>query len=110
MVDMLSLAGFDTLAAGSAAETIAIARQSSPDVILMDARLPEVDGFTTAQSLRDDPQTTHIPIVMVTAHATPEARELAEGAGCVGFVVKPFLPDDLIRAIERARRISSTTG
>ena len=65
--DVLRQAEFRTLEAATAAEGIALASEHLPDVILMDLRLPDLDGTEAARLLVADPRTSHIPVVAVTA-------------------------------------------
>ena len=66
---LLKPAGYVVLEARTAEEGIAVARTETPDLILMDISLPAMDGLTATRILKDDPQTKHIPIVALTAHA-----------------------------------------
>ncbi|HZM48923.1 MAG TPA: response regulator, partial [Vicinamibacteria bacterium] len=72
-----------------------------PDVIVMDLAMPDLDGLDCTRQLALSPTTRDIPVVVLTAHATSEARELAADAGCRGFMVKPFLPTLLIAEVGR---------
>ena len=85
--DYLEFSGFDQ----------AVALQ--PDIILMDASMPVLDGWQATRALKADPSTKHIPILALTAHAFDDARREAQDVGCDGFVTKPCLPDDLVNRI-----------
>ena len=70
-----------------------------PDVILMDLDLPVVDGWEASRQLKSNPQTRHIPIIALTAHAMSGSREKALAAGCDEFDTKPVDFDRLLGKI-----------
>ena len=91
--DVLRLAGFRTLEAGTAAEAIALASAQLPDVILMDLRLPDLDGTEAARTLRAAPRTSGIPIVALTALAVDARDDWLVEAGFAGAIGKPIDTD-----------------
>jgi len=91
--DVLRAARFRTLEAATAAEGIALASEHLPDVILMDLRLPDLDGTEAARMLRADPRTSHIPVVAVTALRLDASQAWLADAGFAGYVVKPIDTD-----------------
>jgi two-component system, cell cycle response regulator DivK len=86
--DVLRFAGFRTLEAGSGAEALALAFEHQPEVILMDIRLPDMDGTEAARRLKDDARTAGIPVVALTSLATNE-KSFRE-AGFDGYLEKPI--------------------
>ncbi len=99
--DVLNLAGFRTLEAATASEGIALASEHLPDVILMDLRLPDLDGREAARMLRADPRTSRIPIVALTALPVDAHDEWLLDAGFAGAIVKPIDTDafpEVVRA------------
>ena len=99
---MLTAAGHEHAEAQDAAMGIEIARASRPDVILMDIRMPGMDGLEATRILRRDPRTSAIPIIAVSAQAMLGDRERAIEAGCVGYVAKPVARVELLETIARA--------
>ena len=97
--DVLRYAGFRTLEAASAGEGIALAVSELPDVILLDIRLPDMDGTEAARRLKDDARTAGIPLVALTSLAMKGDREWFLGAGFNGYLEKPIsvreLPDQV---------------
>jgi len=88
--DVLSFAGFDVVEAQSGEEGLRIARETPPDLVLMDLQLPGIDGTETLRRLRRDTLVPHVPVVAVTALAMTEDKERAAQAGFDGYVEKPI--------------------
>ncbi len=88
--DVLQFHGFRTIEARTAAEGIALAAEQLPDVVLMDIRLPDMDGVEALSCLRQDPRTAGIPVVAATAYSMQEDRERFQRAGFDGYLAKPL--------------------
>ena len=84
-------------------------REGAFDVILMDVQMPEMDGVEATRRIRalERPLGRHIPIFAMTAHAMPEDRERCLAAGMDGYVVKPFKPEELFRAVESVLQVKN---
>jgi two-component system cell cycle response regulator DivK len=105
--DVLRSAGFRTLEAATAAEGIALASEHLPDVVLMDLRLPDVDGTEAVRTLRAEPRTSRIPVVAVTALRLDARDDWLLDAGFAGYIVKPIDVDefpDLVRRFAASQR------
>jgi two-component system cell cycle response regulator DivK len=99
--DVLRLARFRTLEAVTAAEGIALASEHLPDVILMDLRLPDLDGTEAARMLRAEPRTARIPVVAVSALPLDGREDWLFDAGFAGYLVKPIDIDELPDVVRR---------
>jgi two-component system cell cycle response regulator DivK len=88
--DVLRLARFRTLEAGTATAGMALASEHLPDVVLMDLRLPDLDGTEAARMLRAEPRTSRIPVVAVTALPIDAREDWLFDAGFAGFIIKPI--------------------
>jgi two-component system, cell cycle response regulator DivK len=97
--DYLEFSGFAVETANNGREAIDRALALQPDVILMDASMPVLDGWQATKELKANPATKHIPILALTAHAFDDARQEARSVGCDGFVTKPCLPDELVARV-----------
>jgi CheY-like chemotaxis protein len=86
---VLGRAGYAVIEAATGAQGIEQARTHRPDLILMDVRLPDIDGLEATRRIKGDPRTSGIPVVAVTAFAMKEDEERARRAGCVGYLTKP---------------------
>jgi len=105
--DVLEFAGFGTLTAATARDGLRLAAEAVPDIVLMDIRLPDVEGPVALGLLRDDPATAGIPVVAVTSSAMMGDRERLLGAGFDGYLEKPIDVGrfaDQVRAFWRAAR------
>ncbi len=99
LVRRLERHGFEMIAAADGREALAAARQHRPDLILMDLDMPVMDGHAAMHALRGDPRTFRIPIIVLTAHTSPEDVAEAVSAGCQAFEVKPVVVRRLIDRI-----------
>ena len=88
--DVLRFAGFRTLEATSGGEGVSLALEHLPDVILMDIRLPDMDGTDAARELKGDARTEHIPVVALTSLAMKGDREWFLATGFDGYLEKPI--------------------
>lgn len=97
---LLEKAGHAVLMAGDGETGVRLARESVPDLILMDVQMPGMDGLAATGILKDDPLTQGIPIIALTAHAMKGDNEKILAAGCDGYLTKPFHYPDLLKAID----------
>lgn len=88
--DVLEAAGLVAVTAATAAEAIGIARRRRPDVVLMDLRLPDLDGTEAMRLLAADERTAHVPVVATSAFPAAEAEPHALAAGFAGYIEKPI--------------------
>ncbi len=88
----LTYAGFSVVTAINGHEAVKLARMLRPDLILMDIRLPGMDGLEAAADLKDDPSLAHTLIVAITADPSDETCARARQAGCSAYITKPALP------------------
>jgi two-component system cell cycle response regulator DivK len=98
---VLSAAGFETLEAGTGTEGLALAADRIPDVILMDLRLPDMDGTEAARMLRDDRSTARIPVVAMSALPLEGSSGWLEVAGFAGSLEKPIRVDTFPDEVRR---------
>ena len=98
--DVLQYHGFATLVAATAAEAVALALAHTPDLILMDVRLPDADGPEVLETLRGDPRSAAIPVIALTALAMPGDERMLLAAGFQCYICKP------IAVLELPERVS----
>jgi two-component system cell cycle response regulator DivK len=99
--DVLVATGFQTLEATTGGEAINMASEHTPDLVLMDIQLPDLDGVQALHRLRANPRTATIPIVALTAQAMRGDRERFLAAGFDGYVSKPVNVRDLIETVRQ---------
>ncbi len=93
--------GFRIVEAVNGADTMALAREEPPDVLLLDVAMPEIDGIAVCAALKSDPNTAGIKVAMVTAMAEEDDRELGLAAGADRYITKPFSPWQLVTEVHQ---------
>ncbi len=97
----LSILGFPVILAYNGMEAVEKAIEEKPDLILMDIRMPGMDGREATRKIRSNPETKDIPILATTVLSREaELTECIE-AGCNDYIVKPFTPKQLVSRIEK---------
>jgi CheY-like chemotaxis protein len=92
---------YDYLEARNGEEACAQARAEGPDLILMDLNMPVKNGIEGLRSLKADPATTHIPVVIVTTRSEVDAVSLCRSLGCADFLTKPIDGDQINATVKR---------
>jgi two-component system, cell cycle response regulator DivK len=95
----LSRAGFDVKVARNGAEGVEWAKTSQPDLIVMDLNLPGLNGWEATRRLKGQPETKHIPIIVLTVETSRKSRDDAISAGCDDFLLKPVDFGTLVQKI-----------
>ena len=98
---ILCYAGHDTSEAANGSEGIRKTLAEAPDLILMDVSLPDVSGFELARTIKENPETTKIPIVACSGWTHADMKTEAQKVGIVEYLTKPFASTELLAAIER---------
>lgn len=93
--------GHEVLAAESGEQALQVARDSKPDLILMDIVMPGLNGFQATRQLTRDPATSSIPVVMLTSKGQEADRILGERQGARGYLVKPVDDSVLVATISQ---------
>ncbi len=94
--------GYEVLIAVQGAEGVHLARRHHPDLILMDIRMPVMDGWEAIRYLRADPYTCHIPICAISAHLPrPEDQERVQRMGFDCFLMKTIDPKQIVAEVKR---------
>ena len=92
--------GYDTIIAVDGEEALEKAASELPDLILMDLSLPELDGWSATRQLKQNKDTKHIPVIVLTAHALKSDRDSAFEVGCDDYDVKPIDFPRLLTKVE----------
>jgi two-component system, cell cycle response regulator DivK len=99
--DLLRATGYRTLEASTGRQALMLATEHEPALVLMDIRLPDMDGVEALSRLRMDERTASIPVLAVTAQAMKTDRERFTAAGFDGYVSKPVDIDKLVATVEQ---------
>jgi len=99
--DVLLANGYRTLEATTGREAIALAAEHSPDLVLMDIQLPDIDGVEALARLRAGGRTSSVPVVALTAQAMDGDRERFLAAGFDGYVSKPVNIAEFVATVKR---------
>jgi len=105
--DVLERAGLRTLTAATASEGLRLAREQLPDVVLMDIRLPDLDGTEAVRRLASDERTAHIPVLALSSLRADETSGWYRDAGFAGYIEKPIAVRDFAAQVRAA--IAATT-
>ena len=92
---------YQLITAGDGEQGIELAKNESPDLILMDMSLPVVDGWEAARRIKSDAASKHIPVIGLSAHAMDGYREKALASGCDDYLTKPIDEDLLIKTLNK---------
>ena len=93
------VSGWQVLTAESGNQGIAKAKQENPDAILLDAMMPDVDGYEVLRHIRANSRTADLPVIFLTAKSTPADIEKGVALGANHYITKPFSGLDLIRKV-----------
>jgi len=96
----LCAAGHEVVTVDNGQECLAMVQQRRPDLILLDAMMPVMDGISTLHTLKDDTSWCTIPVIMMTARRSQEDVLTALRAGAADYMTKPFSPEDLALRVE----------
>jgi CheY-like chemotaxis protein len=97
----LKLAGYRVLEADTGEDALAVLDHETPDVVLLDLRLPVIDGWGVLDALRASGRLPALAVVLVTAHGGPEVEGRARALGCRSMLQKPFALRELVSALDR---------
>ena len=101
IVYLLEAFGHTPLAASSGADGLEAARRDTPDLIVCDVQMPDIDGYEVARQLKNHPALESIPLVAVTAYAMVGDRDKMLASGFDGYIAKPVAPETFVHEVER---------
>ena len=107
---MLSKEGFITVGAENAADALRKIRAAVPDLIILDVGLPDQDGFEVCKTLRSEPATRFVPVIMLTAQTMPYYKVTGLEVGADDYVTKPFHHTELMARVKAILRRSDWRG
>ena len=98
--------GYQVLVAYDALQGFQIAVKGSPDLILLDIRMPAGGGAGIFENLRNNVKTALIPVIFMTAHPSADLEKACLDSGAADFIAKPFDPEDMLRRVKKALKES----
>ncbi|MBC9032619.1 response regulator [Sphingomonas sp. JC676] len=97
----LTGAGYDVTEAGDGVEGLTAANSAKFDMIITDLNMPNMDGLTMIRELRKDPAQCGTPIIFLTTESDDAMKQQAKAAGATGWLVKPFVPEQLVKVARK---------
>jgi DNA-binding NarL/FixJ family response regulator len=98
--DYLEFRGYEVVAASNGLEALEVMRRLTPDLVICDVMMPEMDGYTFVQTLRSDRATDWIPVIFLSARGQTADRVRGLNTGADAYLVKPFEPEELVAQVE----------
>jgi CheY-like chemotaxis protein len=89
----------------SARAAMEVLNREKISLILLDIEMPDISGFEFLQQIRQNPEAKDIPVIIVTSYATPEFIERAIASGADGYLIKPFIPETLLKRVNTILKI-----
>lgn len=112
--DYLEFRGYQITTANNGAEGLKALENDVPDLIICDVMMPEMDGFTFIQNVRQDPKTSWVPVIFLSAKSQIQDRIQGLNQGADVYLVKPFEPEELVAQVEsslsQAKRMLNYSG
>lgn len=97
----LVAAGYEVLEAENGREALDLVEGEEPDLVLLDLRLPGLDGWEVLEQLKERGVAERVPVVAISAHASPTTKDRAHEVGFRSYVSKPFTPEELLEVVTR---------
>lgn len=98
---LLTSKGYEVQGVGDGRAALDAISRSKPDLVLLDIMLPEIDGFEVCRRIKEDDETRHIPVIMLTAKKSREDMARGEQVGADWYITKPFKSAMVIETIQR---------
>lgn len=95
----LEKAGHAVIEASDGQQAVDLTKSELPQIVLLDAEMPEKDGWEACKEIKSNPQTANIPVLMCTGHDLSEEPELLQDAGASGYISKPYNPAQMLQKI-----------
>lgn len=105
--DYLEFRGYQVTTAENGREALEILEQATPDMIICDVMMPEMDGYSLVKHVREDPKTSWIPVLFLSAKGQSQDRVKGLNTGADVYMVKPFEPEELVAQVESSLKQAS---
>jgi len=112
--DYLEFRGYEVVTAENGREALDVLEREIPDMIICDVMMPEMDGYSLVKHVREDPRTSWVPVLFLSAKGQRQDRVKGLNTGADVYMVKPFEPEELVAQVEsslkQAARIADRPG
>ncbi len=105
--DYLEFRGYDVITAENGREALEVLDQETPDMIICDVMMPEMDGYSLVSAIRQDPKTSWVPVLFLSAKGQSQDRVKGLNIGADVYMVKPFEPEELVAQVESSLKQAS---
>jgi DNA-binding NarL/FixJ family response regulator len=105
--DYLEFRGYDVITAENGREALEVLESSTPDMIICDVMMPEMDGYSLVSAIRSEPKTSWIPVLFLSAKGQSQDRVKGLNIGADVYMVKPFEPEELVAQVESSLKQAS---
>ncbi len=105
--DYLEFRGYEVVTAENGREALEVLDQQTPDMIICDVMMPEMDGYSLVSAIRSDPKTSWIPVLFLSAKGQSQDRVKGLNIGADVYMVKPFEPEELVAQVESSLKQAS---
>lgn len=105
--DYLEFRGYEVITAGNGREALEILEKATPDMIICDVMMPEMDGYSLVEHVRKDNRTSWIPVLFLSAKGQSQDRVKGLNTGADVYMVKPFEPEELVAQVESSLKQAS---
>lgn len=105
--DYLEFRGYEVVTAENGREALEVLEQQTPDMIICDVMMPEMDGYSLVSTIRSDPKTSWIPVLFLSAKGQSQDRVKGLNIGADVYMVKPFEPEELVAQVESSLKQAS---
>lgn len=105
--DYLEFRGYEVVTAENGREALDVLEQDTPDMIICDVMMPEMDGYSLVEHVRQDPRTSWIPVLFLSAKGQSQDRVKGLSTGADVYMVKPFEPEELVAQVESSLKQAS---
>ncbi len=106
----LEMEGFEVHLATGGAEGIELIAACDPDAVVLDVMMPNIDGFEVLRAIRAEPTTRNLPVVILSVRASDADHTQGHDSGADAYISKPFVPSELVLALNKAVEHRVTTG
>lgn len=108
IIELLVDEGYDAVSASDGITGLELVKTKKPDFIICDIHMPGLDGYEVLEAIKNDEEISHIPLMFLSAFAEKSQVELGLARGAIGYLTKPFEPEDLFAIVKQTLKKSDS--